>query len=84
MIQITREDSEVKVNLSNGPLDAVYAFSFTCANKWYAALLTTHFNNRLSSLIEQVRKEEYERGYKDGRQKQTKKTWFYSSLKTGI
>lgn len=83
MISIISDDTKVIVLLENGPLDSTYHFLFDCGDKYYASLLRQHLYNRLSTRIEEIRKEEYERGYKDGRSKRAKKSWFSTLLKLG-
>ncbi len=84
MITIKRDDEVVIVNVENGPLDATYTFRYNCGNKWYASLLSDRLQSELSSLVEIIRKEEYERGYREGRSHKVKKEWFASILRKGV
>jgi hypothetical protein len=81
MITIKRDESTVIVDVENGPLGSTYSFTFACNNKWYAELLRLHFTERLGSRIEEVRREEYERGWNDHKKRKPKANWFYSILK---
>lgn len=83
MITIERDDKICRVKLQDGPLGYIFPFEYTCDNKFYAELLTRHFDKILDERIEAVRKEEYDRGYKDGRAKRGKASWFSCLLKTG-
>jgi hypothetical protein len=83
MIGIKREGTKVIIPLEYGPLNSIYPFSFDCGNEYYAELLKQHYYKKLTSLIEEVRQEEYNRGYKDGRAKRGKNTWFFSWLQVG-
>lgn len=76
LIQIVRDDTKVSVQIEDGPLGSIYHFTYDCGNRWYAQLLTDHFNKKLSTLIEGIRTDEYNAGYKDGRAKRAKRTWF--------
>lgn len=85
MITIERTDNtKVTVKLEDGPLGTTFWFNYQCGNEFYAALLARHFQAKLGDLIERVRKEEYNRGYKDGRSKRKKIDCFYSWLKPGV
>lgn len=82
MITIFKRDKQVIVQIENGPLFSNYQFDFNCGDPHYAALLTTHFNDRLASRIEAIRKEEYDKGWRDAKSKKVpKKNWFSSLLK---
>lgn len=84
MINIFRDDKLVRVTIEGGPLNSTYHFSFDCGDKHYAELLADRFNEQLWNRVENVRKLEYNQGYKDGRSKKEKKKYFYSSLKDAI
>ena len=83
MIEIERNNTYCTVKIEGGPLGVSFPFSFQCGDAYYAELLRQHFDKKLSDRIEQVRKEEYDKGYKDGRAKRGKISWFYSWLKLG-
>jgi hypothetical protein len=83
MITIKRNEQQVIILFEEGPLMSTYTFSVNCGDEYYASLLSDHFRRKLSNRIETIRKEEYERGYKDGRGKQGKKSWFFSTFKIG-
>lgn len=84
MIRIDRQETQVKVTLDNGPLGSNFPFTWECGNVYYAALLTRHFSNNLNQMIQSVREEEYNKGYKDGRAKRAKRSWFSPLLRLGM
>jgi len=51
-------------------------FSMETNNELYAALLVKHLKEEQSRLIKKAHRDAYEQGYKDGRGKKAKKTWF--------
>jgi hypothetical protein len=81
MITITRKDKICKVSLEDGPLDYTFYFNYECSDDVHAELLRVYFNKKITDRIEDVRKQEYERGYKDGRAKVAKASWFSCLLK---
>jgi hypothetical protein len=83
MISIIRDDKTVKILLEHGPIESTYHFNFDCGDKHYASLLKNHFDKALRARIENIRQEEYEKGYKDGRAKRAKKSWFSTLLRLG-
>jgi hypothetical protein len=83
MIEIVRNGQLVCVKILGGPLNSTYRFDYDCGSEHYAELLTLHFNANLSNLIVKIREEEYTRGFKEGRQKKEKKSWFSCLLKLG-
>jgi hypothetical protein len=81
MITITSDNTKMKVSIEGGPLNYKYNLFFECNDNCHAYLLTKHFEKKLRDQIETIRKQEYDNGYKDGRAKRGKKTWFSSLLK---
>lgn len=76
MIEITRDDQKVKVLLHSGVLNTKYIFTWNCNDAVYAELLRDAFEKKFGDEIERVRKEEYERGFKDARAKRARASWF--------
>jgi hypothetical protein len=79
-------DGRLEIKLANGPLGSAYSFINDNAkgNPHYAHLLWRHFADKvLDKTVETIRKEEYDRGYKDGRAKRAKKSWFSCWLRVG-
>ena len=81
LIQILRDGNKVRVTFKNGPLGYEFYFYYDCQGDVYASLLSEHFKDRLQSIVKQIREEEYNQGYKDGRAKRGKKAWFSWALK---
>jgi len=81
MITISREDTKVKVIIEDGPLGSSYALFWDCRDKYYAELLTRHFDLKLDKLVQTIREYEYRQGYKDGRAKRAKRNYFSTLLK---
>jgi hypothetical protein len=84
MITFNRDDKKVCLKVSDGPLGAVYHFNWDCDDTYYAELLANHFDSKLDKLVQRIREEEYQRGYKEGRGKKAKKTWFSPLLKLNV
>lgn len=78
MIQVTRNGTKTQIQVESGyPLQSgYYYFNYDCGNEEFARLLADHFERKLIDRIDAIRKEEYNRGYKDGRAKRAKATWF--------
>jgi hypothetical protein len=81
LIEITRQESKVRIAFRKGPLDTEFYFYYDCGNNWYASLLRDHFDKKLRDTVIEIREEEYQRGYKDGRGKKAKTDWFSCLLK---
>ena len=82
MINVTRNGTQVILSASSKyPIGGyAYPFTFECGNEPYARLLEAHFRDILHDAISSARREEYERGWKDHRQKKTKQTWFKGTV----
>lgn len=81
LIRFERDGSSVNVFIDEGPMGYQFVFKYTCGSDWSADLLKRHYHNKLTKVVESIRKEEYDRGYKDGRAKKAKATWFSCLLK---
>jgi len=57
-----------------------FPFSFDQSDNCNARLLTHHLATTLSREIARIRKQEYEAGYKTGRQRKRKQKWFSGFL----
>ena len=84
MIEIDRAGSELRLKLSpkRGIL-AKWFFTLTweCGNdETYASLLVAEMQKQLGNLVQDIRRKEYEAGYKDGRAKRGKRGWFSCRL----
>lgn len=84
MIAINRVGTKLRVELETSyPLSNTYYFHHDTGEEDFAKLLQVHFLDKLNDTVVAIRKEEYERGYKDGRSKKTKTSWFTCLFKTG-
>jgi len=83
MIQVTRsgKEAELKVTLSIPFYDCrVFSFNFNCASEVYAGLLADKIQQKLYEHQREVRRLAYEEGYKDGKGKRGKQTYFKSNF----
>lgn len=76
MIKFTREETKVKVSIESGVINYTYHLLWNCTDDVYAELLQRQFQNKMEEKLTAIRKEAYEDGYKDGRGKKAKKSWF--------
>lgn len=81
LIEIERVGEKVRIIFRNGPINTEFYFHHECGNAFYAELLRGHFSQKLQNIVEAIRAEEYNRGYKDGRGKKAKQTYFFSRLR---
>ena len=51
-------------------------FEWECGTQYAAELLRIHLEKKYHDLIEAAHRTAYEQGYKDGRGRKRKKTWF--------
>jgi hypothetical protein len=81
MITITRDGTEVVVTMETG-CSTVKALSmrFDTNNQLYAELLTDQLRAKLANLVEDLRRNEYERGYRDKTKRKPKSTWMPRTL----
>jgi len=85
MITIERIDkTKVAIKFESGPLNYIFSFTYQCNDDVHAQLLRDDLDGRLRRRIELIRKEEYNKGYKDGRAKRGKVSLFHSWLKTNV
>lgn len=84
MINVRREGTRLVVTLEHGLLGGgeqkSLKLEWDASTELLADALTSAVRDHLIGRVERVRKLEYEAGYKDGRQKKPKRSWFYSSL----
>ena len=79
MIKFSKNGDQVRMKVTvNIPYvgEIIYWFDWNCANKEYAGLLADKMNNEFGNAIEKARREEYKKGYKDGKHHNKKETWF--------
>jgi hypothetical protein len=82
MIKIFRKENKLTVTINDGIIydNTVYSMEFDCGNKYYAELLVRHLDSKMDNLIQSIRAEEYNRGWKQGRNRKTPKATFFSPL----
>lgn len=83
-IYFTNEGAQTKISVDT-LLDVEryrHEFSLEQGNQINARLLAVHLRARLAEIMEEARREAYLDGYRDGRAKRGRKTWF-SSLFSG-
>lgn len=80
MIQFFRDGTKVKAVIEITGLQKLEEryphFSFETNSTLYAELMKQTLEDNFSDDLEQIRKDAYDSGYKDGRGKKTKKSWF--------
>lgn len=76
MINILRRDTDLVVKINTGDLGFTYELTWNCKDNAYAELLARKMTAELTGKLEAIRQEAYLDGYKDGRAKRGKKTWF--------
>ena len=80
MLSFTRKTSQVILNVP-GPLGLWFPLTFEAGTEWAAELLLDFINHGIEKRIENVRRLEYEAGWKDAKaKKRPKRTWFLSTL----
>jgi hypothetical protein len=81
MIDLTRNNKKVFINIESGlSSEPRLPFSFECSSEMAAELLYRHLDDRVIKRIEEIRKMEYESGYKAARKKERKSDWFWITL----
>lgn len=78
MISFRRDGSEVVVEVESDSTvnSRFFRFKIAFGNELYADLLTRNFQHKFETLIEDVRREEYERGWKHAKAKKARTSWF--------
>lgn len=84
MIQIDRHETKVRLRIEHGLLSANGSelwLYWECDKEMFAELMENKLRKKLEDRIEAIRKEEYERGWKDAKAKRRKAIWFASVLR---
>lgn len=83
MIYIERYEEKVRVKIDTGlnTTSGQIWLYWNCNSEMYAELLSRHINKRLDETIQAIRKEEYERGWKDAKAKKSKANWFSAVIR---
>lgn len=84
MITITSNGNWLQVTIKTGLWKAnnqEVTTSLDCGSPMFAELLEKKLNDKLETLIEDIRKREYNDGLRDGRAKRKKRDYFWITLK---
>ena len=78
MITIRRDGTKIVLNFNPGLFDGkMIPLSWECGSDWYAALLVERCEERLFSMMGNVRRQAYRQGWKDAKAKKGKPCdWF--------
>lgn len=79
-LSIYREGSRVAFRVLLPFHGESFDFTFTCAQEWIAKLLVSALRIELEGRCESIRREAYAQGYRDGRAKRARETFFSSEL----
>lgn len=75
------EKIHVKITFRNGWAgEASWAFINTCSDKFYAGLAAESLSRQLTERLRYIRRSAYENGYRAGRGKKPKETFFNGTL----
>lgn len=87
MITTKRDNNCVKILIGTdlphdceGKIETTIPFSWEQTHPYQAALLQKYIDERLRDWMRCIRRESYEAGYRDGKGKKRKETWFSSLL----
>jgi hypothetical protein len=82
MITISKDEKRVKVAIKTGLYQSsseVWLY-WNCESEMFAELLAKQLRTHIEQTVEAIRKQEYERGWKDKTKRRQKSTFFYDSL----
>lgn len=74
-IDFTREGTRVVVTLTIW-ITMKFPFSFECGSEWAAHLLVVELDRRFRQQVENIRREEYDAGWRDHRKRAKKAVQF--------
>lgn len=81
MIRFSKDGTKVKVRVDHGlSEDTHLVLNWECGSTLYSELLSSHLQKQLEKIVQQVRQEEYNRGWKDAKAKKAKCDYFYVKL----
>ena len=83
MIEFTVKDSVIKITVDTGtnvPKPCLINDWWDCGRPAVAQIVLEHINRHLSEHLQGIRRESYDEGHADGRQKQRKKRCFSGHL----
>lgn len=83
MVTINRDEKKVCLRIEHGAYwgDHALLLYWNCENELFAQLLSSQLDKHLAERVQAIRKEEYEKGWKDAKSHKTKETWFSPLLK---
>lgn len=81
--KLSDNNKAVKITVNPSVANTVFNLYIDCNDVVYASLLRQRLYKQFSSLVENIRKEEYTLGYKHGRARVGKKSWFSTLFETG-
>ena len=78
MIEFKRVNAQVRIEVSGKwPLSKNYFFYWQCNDDDFAALLAQNLESKMHIELERIRREAYNKGWKDAKDKKSaKETWF--------
>ncbi|HEX5034976.1 MAG TPA: hypothetical protein VFW62_10870 [bacterium] len=82
MIEFSANGQTLQVRVNTGlPTDRpTFTVERNCGAAIEAAALQRILSERLRAMVEEARRESYNEGYKDGRAKRGKRSWFHGRL----
>ncbi len=85
MITITTQGSSIILKIESGyPIgNYIHTFEHSCSAEFIAKLLADNISEHLDEMIRNIRKEEYNKGYDDKKQRKPKKEWFSRVIQEG-
>lgn len=74
MIDYRVSGQAVKIHVDSGL--GKFTFTHECGQDYLASLMCDQYERHMRSVLEKVRKEAYNQGWKDAKAKNKKATWF--------
>lgn len=74
MIQYRTSGDSVKIHVESGVGN--FTFTHSCGHDYLAGLMRDQYEKHMNSAIESIRRESYNKGWKDAKAKTKKQTWF--------
>lgn len=79
MIKFSREGTRVKIDVSASVMGYHFTFYHELKEDYLAELMRQDYQNHLEKRIEEIRRDEYNQGWRDAKSKKiAKRTWFKS------
>lgn len=74
MIDFQQSGADVRINIESGV--GKFVFTHNCVHGYLAGLMRDQYERHMRSVLENVRKDAYNQGWKDAKAKTKKATWF--------